>query len=133
MQAALRSILAADAGVAAIVAGRIRWNRMAEGDGLPGLRLSLVADPRAYDLDGKLGQQVSRVQVDALASSPEDVQALAEAVEAALAEVRQVTVGAVVLHWVKADVAADFPAEDPGDRQVRFGRRLDYRVRWSRG
>lgn len=81
---ALRRRLEADAAVAAASEG-VDWAIRPDEAPLPWLLLHLVSDERQQDLDGFIGRNPARVQVDALAGTLEQAVALAEAAIAAIA------------------------------------------------
>lgn len=102
---ALRSRLAADTEVAAVVAARIFWGIVPQAAALPYIRIQTISDPRPQHLTGYEGSRTTRVQVDCFAAKYGTARALAEDVIAAVALPE--TVGSVRFGRVKAEGPRD--------------------------
>ncbi len=77
---ALKSRLAADAGVIAAGGNEIHWVKVPQGKTLPYVRLQTISDPRPEHLKGYDGARVSRIQADCFAASWGQARKIAEAI-----------------------------------------------------
>ncbi len=86
VETAVRELLAADAGLEALVAGRVYMLKLPQAATLPAVRVQLVDELPAYHLRGTVGLTGARVQTDVYAAeaSGADPYAVAEAVAAAV-------------------------------------------------
>lgn len=113
-QAITHALISAAAGVTAIASTRIYPAMLPEGTTLPACVVRLVSNVRAAAIDAAAEQQVyrSRVQVNALAGSFVQAQALREAVKAAMGFQRGAIGGATVASIVHdVDMPDDFDNE----------------------
>lgn len=85
-EAALRSILLADAGVAALVGTRVYRNKLPEKVSYPAIRYQLISKPWAEHrtLEGPADYVKPRFQIDCWATEPDGELTLAQAVFRAL-------------------------------------------------
>lgn len=88
MKAALRSILLADAGVAALVGARVSWVTRPRMSELPSITLQQIGGIRHYDMTAPSGLVQARVQVDCWALANKDAARVARAVNAAIGGLR---------------------------------------------
>lgn len=111
MQTALLARLAADAGVAAIVADKIYWNKVPQPAppaaplSPPYVRLQTISDLRPQDLEDYEIARETRVQVDCFGKSYKSARQTAEAIIAATRE--PATFGGVVFGRIKAEGPRD--------------------------
>lgn len=84
MEAALIAKLLANSALTALVSTRINWSRRPQGEALPAVVLHRIDGQPDYHHAGPSGLVVSRVQVDAWASSYGSAKSVARAVEAAV-------------------------------------------------
>lgn len=112
MKAAIRALLLANSGVAAIVGDRIAWGALPRGTAYPAIALHLISGPRHYAMSGPSGLVQSRVQVDCCTESPAAADALARVVRRALDGIRT-TVGGVMIQGAFLDTEADRRDEEP--------------------
>jgi hypothetical protein len=82
LEEGLRAALAADAGIAALVAGRIRPLRLAQGEAYPALTYQRIAGTPRSTLDGATGRLRSLVQVTCWAETYLGAKQLAATVRA---------------------------------------------------
>jgi hypothetical protein len=100
-EVAVRTVLANDAGVQALVAARVYQLKLPQSVTLPAVRVQLVDEPRAYHFRGEDALTAARVQVDTFASEksgedPYDIATtVADAVHAALVGAAKTDVGGV--------------------------------------
>lgn len=84
MKAALRTRLLADATISGMVGQRIDWGLRPQGKALPAIRLTKIATPRDYTMEGAQATQFHIVQADCYAATFKAVQDLGDAVIACL-------------------------------------------------
>lgn len=84
MEEHLRALLLADAGLRAMVAGRVDWGASPQGAPLPGLVLTVVSKKASHTHSGPARHTGVRVQIDAYAAGFGEAKRLARAVRAAL-------------------------------------------------
>lgn len=108
--AALRTRLAADATVAALVAARIYRNLAPQGAAAPYLVGQMISAPRVATLDGPTGLVTARVQWGAWATTPAAAEAAIDAVRASLDGFAGTIAGTVVQGCTAAD---QFDLYDP--------------------
>ena len=81
MEQALRSLLRADASLAALVSTRVDWGRRPQSDGeLPGIVLMRVGGRRDLNMGGASGLVESLVQVDCYGETYSDAKLAARAI-----------------------------------------------------
>lgn len=80
----IRTRLANNIGVAAIVASRIYWVDRPQNSNLSAISLQVISDPRPSHLKGPDGARATRVQCDCWGATYQGAVALAEAAIAAL-------------------------------------------------
>jgi hypothetical protein len=98
IEAGLRAVLTGDAGVAALVGGRIYPLRLPAKPIWPAIRYARVSTVLDRTVDGSLGRKVARFQIDCWDETPDGADTLARAVEAALAAFSGTSAGARILH-----------------------------------
>lgn len=90
MEEALRTCLAANSGLVALVAQSIQWDVR---EALPSLALHLIDAPPDYHLKGASGLVQARVQMDCWGRTFIEAKAVGDAAVAALPAIRQVIGG----------------------------------------
>lgn len=93
MKEALRAVLVADAGIAALVDKRIAWGLRPRGSALPSIALHQISGVRQYAMTAPSALVMARVQIDCWGISQSDVTAVARAVNAAIGGMRQTIKG----------------------------------------
>lgn len=96
MKAAIRRILLANSGVAALVGDRIAWGVLPRGTAYPAIALHHLSGPHHYAMGGPSNLATSRVQVNCLADLPVTSDALAAAVRSALSGLRATVAGVTI-------------------------------------
>lgn len=147
IESAIRSILVADADVAALVSDRVSPQPMPQAETLPALTLKRISDqPIARGQRGPSGLRDARIQIDAWASSLLTAQLVADAVEAVLDPLeRRARGGLAPALYVGAGCRVDFArlvnqqdfdepdVQDGADPSIRYHRvSSDYTVRYAR-
>ena len=69
MQADLRSLLLADAGLSALVGSRVTWTMRPQATALPAVVLTIISEVRPYTYAGEVALYETRVQADTYAAS----------------------------------------------------------------
>jgi len=129
MQAALRARLVADAGVAALVAGRIYWVQAPQDDGLPRITLQIISDGRPQTFHGFQPLRSTKVQVDCRAASYSAASAIAEAVIAELATPE--TSNGIIFGRPQIDAKRDGDLFERSNAQEIHRTSLDLIIWWS--
>lgn len=93
MKEALRAVLVADPGIAALVDKRVAWGARPRASSLPSICLHQISGVRQYAMTAPSRLVSSRVQVDCWGLSQADVTAVARAVNAAIGGLRQTVEG----------------------------------------
>ena len=147
IEAALRSVLLAAAGVSALVDVRISPQPMPQGETLPCVTLKRISDqPLARSQRGPSGLRQARIQVDAWGVTLSAAQAVADAIEEVLdPQNRRAPGGSNVPLYVGDGCSIDFAhlvnqqdfeepdVQDPDDPSARYHRvSTDYSVRYAR-
>jgi hypothetical protein len=84
MESALIAALLANAGLAAKVGDRIKWDVLTQGSAFPAIRLHLISAADDYTMDGRVGFIGHLVQMDVFAGASADRKATVRALIAAL-------------------------------------------------
>lgn len=133
MGEALLERLKADAGVAAIAATRVHWQRRPQGEDLPAVVLTVIGEDRPQHLGGFEDMATSRVQASCFAEHYGEARHLAEAVIAAVAPPATVVDAedGDILFW---RAGADGPRDlgDQTDTGFIYHAAVDLIVRWGR-
>ena len=111
LKSALPARLLADGGVAALVGDRVHWTKVPQSSGRPHVRLQVISDPRPEHLKDYHAARVTRVQADVMADRSTEVEAITEAIIAALAQ--PASVGGVKFGRTKAEGPRDLGEESP--------------------
>lgn len=130
MKEALRAILAADAGVAALVADRIAWAARPRDAALPSIALHRISGPRDYVMSGPSGLVNSRVQVDCWATTNREATLVARAVTAALSGLRT-TVDGVQFQGAFIDNEIDYAEEGSAPDELLYRVSIDFLISHS--
>jgi len=108
MEAALTSLLLADAGLTALVGDRVHWLRLPqEVDVKPYINLQRVSGARDYTMAGASGYAMGRVQADVWGLTYGSVKATAQALLAALSGYRGPTIQGVFVESERDDTGDD--------------------------
>lgn len=121
MEEALLALLAADAGVAALLADRIAWGARPTGEQLPCVVLFRITGVRDYHLQGRSGLVDSLVQVDCWAGTWLAAKSVARAIVDALDTPDQPTIQ-------KAFVEGERDSFEEGDGPLPDGSSDFYRT-----
>lgn len=147
IESAIRSVLVADADVAALVGERISPQPMPQAETLPAVTLKRISDqPIARGQRGPSGLRDARIQVDAWAATLVAAQAVADAVEAVLDPIeRRPRGGLAPALYVGDGCRIDFArlvnqqdfdepdVQDGSDPSIRYHRvSSDFTVRYAR-
>jgi hypothetical protein len=128
VKAAIRRILLANSGVAALVGDRIAWGVLPRGTVYPAISLHLISAPHHYAMSGPSNVATSRVQVNCMADLPVDSDALASAVRGALSGIR-VTIQGVTIQGAFLDNEDDLLDGEPHPPdEVHCDVRQDYLI-----
>lgn len=131
IKTALTALILGDAGVSALVGNRVHWLRLPDGvDGLPYLILQGVGDEGGYTLDGDMGLDSSRVQIDVYAGSQLAAWDIERAMRALLSGYSG-TVGGVEIQWCQFLTRRDMPPVKVAAAEWRSRSTADYRFRWK--
>jgi len=84
LRGALLEYLGAEAGITALVSGRLYWKRRPQGSGLPALVCSRITGGYGHLLDGGSGHAQPLVQISVLALSNTAAEAVADVVREAM-------------------------------------------------
>jgi hypothetical protein len=127
LETGLRALLAADPGVSALVADRIRPLRLAQGETYPAITYQRIACSPRSTLDGATGRLRSVVQATCWAESYLEAHALADAVRACVTDYRGTWDGVDVLRIEPPDERDTEPVEGGGAPAV-YGVALDLTI-----
>lgn len=111
LKSALPARLLAITSVSDLVGDRIHWSKVPQNSERPHVRLQVISDPRPEDLKSYHSARVTRVQADVMADRSTEVEAVSEAIIAALAQ--PATVGGVKFGRTKAEGPRDLGEESP--------------------
>ena len=128
IEQAIRAHLAADAGVASLVGGRIYPLRLPEGYTLPALVYQVVASTEDAAHDAPAGIVSVRLQLDAWGNRYGDVKAVRAAVRQALLGHSGAMGGLAYVAVPAVEVELDLFEEDTGLYRVSMDYRVWYRV-----
>jgi hypothetical protein len=125
---AVRRILLANSGVAALVGDRIAWGVLPRGTAYPAIALHLLSGPHHYAMGGPSNLATSRVQVNCMADLPIDSDALAAAVRDALSGART-TIAGITIQGAFLDNEDDLTDGEPHPPdEVHCDVRQDYLI-----
>jgi hypothetical protein len=132
MEEQLRSLIAADEGVAELVSMAVHWRLAPQSASVPFVNLSVISGERDYHMTGPSGLVNSRVQVDCWSDKYSTAKALARAVETAVSGFSG-AMGSITFNSIMIDAERDddFPAT--GDTGTRFRVSLDLNIWHSKG
>ncbi len=130
MQADLVALMLSDGALAALVAGRIHWDRQpATVSGRPYINLTLVSDVRLYHFRGVAQLRQPRVQVDIWAESAASRHAVASASEALLSGYRGIT-GQTDFRGIFQAAVRESTGDTAAGERALFRHSADYIVNW---
>lgn len=111
---AIYTLLAADAGLAALIGTRIYPSRLPQNTTMPAVAYEYISGNDVPVIDAQAGYQVlrSRVEVTALGKNYSDVKAVLEAVRKACLYKHGVIGGVQVVSIVRAGMGPDLRADD---------------------
>lgn len=124
MEEALRSILAADAGVTALVSSRLYWGLAPQSVTGDFVAMYVVSGNRDYHMSAASGLRETRVQFDCWASSYGAAKTIARAVESALSGFSGSQSGKA-LRGVFVNSERDDNESDTADTASRYRTSLD--------
>lgn len=129
---AVRTYLAAQASVSALVSTRVYCGDVPQTATLPAISISIVSAQHAHTLKGVGGYCLSRLQVNSWAATHVASKTLAEAVRNVLQGLTQTTMGTVTVNEVELTNELDLidPAVD-GSGTPEYHVAADYRVRYQ--
>lgn len=127
MEAALTSLLLADAGLTALVGDRVHWLRLPQDvDVKPYVNLQRVSGPRDYTMRGPSGYAVGRVQIDAWGLTYGSAKGAANAVITALSGYRSNSIQGVFVESERDDTG-----DDAGGVNRLFRTSVDVMIHYS--
>jgi hypothetical protein len=125
---AIYSILANDAGVAALVSTRIYPTFVPQGASMPAITYQRIVAVRDHVLDGTTEMVAATYQINCWAETYAETRALSDAVRAALDDYEG-TVNSVVIQNIHLTDEDDLSDRLPGDDVLnRHAKRLDFEV-----
>lgn len=125
MKQQVRALLLANSAVTALVGNRIDWKKNAQGAAYPRITLHGVGRTIGSHMQGPDAIQVSRVQINCVALTYAQGNAVGEAVLAALNHYRD-------SNFRLIEFAGDGDLEEDGTNEAErpLGVRLDFLIRW---
>lgn len=125
IEPAIRTILANDPAVSAVVADRVWLGTRPQGERRPGVVLNRSSGGDQHCLDGAAGYATGTVQADVLAPTYREAKELAQKVRDAL-DTYSGTVAGVLIDWLMIEDESDIPAAPlEGKAAPTFGVSLD--------
>lgn len=127
MEAAIISLLLADAGIAAIVGTRVHPNSRPQGSAFPSITVLSISGGPEYADDGETGHDVRRVQVDCWSMTYTEAKGLAAAVRNVLSFFHGTTSGIFFAITTLEDIR-DLREGGGNDAEYPFHIALDFIV-----